>query len=115
MVGWSAGTKPPTHSVRLALALALALALGPALTRVLALNHLRPHPRLEQVIGFVVLVLGVYVLTATKDSRPGCSAGMRAVMGRYPNTPEYKALAASEVEVMEPLASCACDRVSATP
>ena len=55
-----------------------------------------------QVVGFLVLVLGVYVLTATKDSRPGCAAGMQAVLGRtlsMSNTPEYKAVAVCDIEV----------------
>mmetsp|Transcript_34538 Transcript_34538/g.87635 ORF Transcript_34538/g.87635 Transcript_34538/m.87635 type:complete len:113 (-) Transcript_34538:99-437(-) len=52
-----------------------------------------------QVVGFIVLVLGVYVLTATKDSRPGCAAGMQAVLGGC-NTPEYKAVAVSDIEVV---------------
>ena len=51
------------------------------------------HPR--QVIGFVVLVLGVYVLTATKDSRPGCASGARSVLGQA-HSSEYKALAVVE-------------------
>ena len=46
-----------------------------------------------------MLVLGVYVLTATKDSRPGCAAGMQAVLGGC-NTPEYKAVAVSDIEVV---------------
>jgi len=52
-----------------------------------------------QVVGFIVLVLGVYVLTATKDSRPGCASGMQAVLGGC-NTPEYKAVAVSDIEVV---------------
>ena len=54
-----------------------------------------------QVVGFVVLVLGVDVLTATKDSRPGCAAGAQAVLGRLSrsSTPEYKALAVCDIEV----------------
>ena len=59
-------------------------------------------PRRKQVVGFIVLVLGVYVLTATKDSRPGCAAGTQAVLGRtlsMSSTPEYKALAVCDIEV----------------
>jgi len=65
-------------------------------------------PSLPQVVGFIVLVLGVYVLTATKDSRPGCAAGMQAVLGGC-NTPEYKAVAVSDIEVV-PI----CDMGNAT-
>ena len=35
-----------------------------------------------QVVGFLTLVVGVYILTVTRDSPAGCSAGWRAVLGR---------------------------------
>jgi len=35
-----------------------------------------------QVLGFGVLMVGVYLLTVTRDSSPGCAAGLRTVLGR---------------------------------
>ena len=32
-----------------------------------------------QVAGFMVLMVGVYLLTVTRDAEPGCAAGMRVV------------------------------------
>ncbi len=38
----------------------------------------------SQVCGFGLLVLGIFVLTATRDSKPGCRHGFNALMGRPP-------------------------------
>ena len=35
-----------------------------------------------QVIAFCTLVVGVYILTVTRDAPPGCAHGLRAVLGR---------------------------------
>ena len=35
-----------------------------------------------QVLAFCALIVGIYILTVTRDSAPGCSAGLRAVLGR---------------------------------
>jgi len=37
-----------------------------------------------QLTGFFVLMVGVYLLTVTRDSNPGCAAGFRTVLGRPP-------------------------------
>lgn len=37
-----------------------------------------------QVVGLLTLVMGIYILTITRDSPPGCAAGMRALLGRSP-------------------------------
>lgn len=42
-----------------------------------------------QVSGFVCLVIGIYVLTSTKDAAPGCAAGMSVVFGWTPTKAEY--------------------------
>ena len=38
----------------------------------------------RQVVGLLTLVMGIYILTITRDSPPGCAAGMRALLGRSP-------------------------------
>ena len=35
-----------------------------------------------QVMAFSTLVLGIYILTITREAAPGCKAGFRAVIGR---------------------------------
>jgi len=40
-----------------------------------------------QMFSFAVLVVGVHLLSATKDSPPGCAAGWRVVVG--PSAPDY--------------------------
>ena len=35
-----------------------------------------------QVLGFSTLVLGVYILTVTRDAPPGCRPGWQAILGR---------------------------------
>ena len=35
-----------------------------------------------QVLAFGTLIVGIYILTVTRDSPPGCAAGLRAVLCR---------------------------------
>jgi len=35
-----------------------------------------------QVLGFLILMAGVYILTVTRDASTGCAAGLRNVLGR---------------------------------
>ncbi len=35
-----------------------------------------------QVLAFVTLIGVIYILTITRDSPPGCAAGLRAILGR---------------------------------
>ena len=48
-----------------------------------------------QVLGFVVLMVGVYLLTVTRDASPGCAAGLRTVLGRPPKL-EYSLVRTDE-------------------
>lgn len=41
-----------------------------------------PSSITAQVLAFCGLIVGVYILTVTRDSQPGCAAGLRAVLGR---------------------------------
>ena len=44
-----------------------------------------------QVLSFVLLVVGIYILTVTRDSPPGCASGWRAVVqGGSHKGPEYQ-------------------------
>jgi len=42
-----------------------------------------------QVLAFCVLVVGIYILTVTRESQAGCAAGLRAVM-RRDRKPDYQ-------------------------
>ena len=35
-----------------------------------------------QVLAFLTLIVGIYILTITRDAPPGCGPGLRAVLGR---------------------------------
>uniref|UniRef100_A0A7S4EVW7 Magnesium transporter n=1 Tax=Chrysotila carterae TaxID=13221 RepID=A0A7S4EVW7_CHRCT len=56
-----------------------------------------------QMIALLVLVLGVHVLSATKDSPPGCGDGLRVVLGRAsrPQPDGYTLCSASEDDDIE--------------
>lgn len=36
-----------------------------------------------QLLGFFLIVLGVYILNATRDAQPGCAAGLRSMLGGF--------------------------------
>ena len=52
-----------------------------------------------QVIAFSTLIIGIYVLTITRDSPPGCAAGMRSVLGRSNRGLEYQLCEVDEKDV----------------
>ena len=43
-----------------------------------------------QVLGFLTLIVGIYILTVTRESPPGCANGLRAVLGRAPDKAQYQ-------------------------
>ena len=43
-----------------------------------------------QVLAFLTLIVGIYILTVTRDSPPGCVAGMRAIAGRSSASSQYQ-------------------------
>lgn len=53
-----------------------------------------------QVLGFTLLVLGIYLLTATRDANPGLREGWRSVIGRDNLKPDYHLC---DVEEKDPL------------
>ena len=54
-----------------------------------------------QIMGFMMLVLGIYVLTSTKDAPPGCAAGLRTALGRT-HKPEYHLCDVDEKVALSP-------------
>jgi len=43
-----------------------------------------------QVLAFSTLVVGIYILTITRDAPPGCAHGLRAVLGRRATAAQYQ-------------------------
>ena len=43
-----------------------------------------------QVLAFLTLVVGIYILTVTRDAPPGCGAGLQAVLGRSHAASQYQ-------------------------
>ena len=43
-----------------------------------------------QVLAFCTLIVGIYILTITRDAQPGCSAGLRAVLSRSHASSQYQ-------------------------
>ena len=43
-----------------------------------------------QVLAFATLIVGIYILTVTRDAPPGCSSGLRVILGRSPTNAQYQ-------------------------
>ena len=45
-----------------------------------------------QVLAFLTLIVGIYMLTVTRDAPPGCAAGLRAItsFGRWHANAQYQ-------------------------